>query len=241
MQNVNVQKQNQQVAQNQPGHNSKKQSLVKFIVGIVVILVSVGAYFAYQQFIASPQSNQDSQPVVDQNRETGLAQVDSESDTSDTVPAGSKEALPPIKDDPAADIASEAKLKVTSSKSGYSAGDQFTAQVNLSSPTVPEGVEFVLSYDPNILANVSLEKGQAFSTYLKTNVYQDKGKIKVVIIKNPGEEINLQAQTNLVTITGNVKQAGELSLSFDEKQTIVAATGGKDILKSTEALKIKVQ
>ncbi len=241
MQNVNVQKQNQQVAQNQPGPNSKKQSLVKFIAGIVVILVSVGGYFAYQQFVASPQSNQDTQPAVNQNGETGLAQVDSESDTSNTVPAGSKESLPPIEDDPATEIASEAKLAVSSPKSEYSVGDQLTAQVNLSSPTVPEGVEFVLSYDPQILSNVTLEKGEAFSTYLKTNVYQDKGKIKVVIIKNPGEEINLQPQTPLINIKADIKQAGSFSFEFEQGQTIVAATGGKDILQDTESLTVQVQ
>lgn len=247
MQNVNVQGQNNQPAQNQSGPSSNQNAL-KFIVGVVVILVGVGGYFGYQQFLAKSQSEQGKQPAISQdktdkntNDETGLAQIDKEAAGSDTAPAGSEGSLPPIKDDQSQQVSSEASLTVTSSKSNYSVGDKFTGQVNLSSPTVPEGVEFVLSYDPQILTNVSLEKGQSFSTYLKTNVYQDKGKIKVVIIKNPGEEINLQGQTNLVSISGDVKQAGRLSLSFDEEQTIVAATGGKDILQSTKDLTVQVQ
>jgi cytoskeletal protein RodZ len=247
MQNLNSKGQNNQPAQNQSSF-SPNQNALKFIVGVVVILVGVGAYFGYQQFLAKPQSEQGKQPAVSQdktdkntNDETGLAQIDNDATGSDTAPAGSEDSLPPIEEDQSEQISSDASLTVASSQSNYSVGDKFTGQVNLSSPTVPEGVEFVLSYDPQILTNVNLEKGQSFSTYLKTNVYQDKGKIKVVIIKNPGEEINLQGQTNLVTISGDVTQAGQLSLSFDEEQTIVAATGGKDILQTTEDLTVQVQ
>ncbi|MEA2056818.1 MAG: cohesin domain-containing protein [Patescibacteria group bacterium] len=247
MQNANAQNQVVQPGESQstqaPTNNVSPDTkkLLKIVAGLTIILVAVGGYLAYQQTkLKNQQANQEvSEKKNLDNKKTGLADVDIASDGSETLPVGSKEALPPIEEEEQ-QASSNANLSITSSKASYQVGETFTAEVKLASAVVPEGVEFVLNYDPQLLSNVALEKGTVFSTYLKTNVYPDKGKIKVVIIKNPGENITLQPSTTLVTISGQTAQAGSLALSLEESEAIVAVAGGKNVLQGTKGLTVKV-
>jgi len=232
----------------QSSQSSKKDP--KIFVGLLLLLLIVigGAVFSIMQ-----SKQQTKNPVLDEEQivqqegtdklqGTGsLSEVKEVDPKSDSAGEVHQEDLPPATSEMTAPAVQDATLSISSNKTTYAVGDQLTAKVMLEVGQQPDGVEFVLTFDPVKLTNVQVQEGNVFTTYLKTNVYQDKGKVKVVVIVNPEETIDVSQPIEVITLTGTTSGTGVLELGFDKEQTLVAANWGKDILKSANSLQVQVK
>jgi hypothetical protein len=149
--------------------------------------------------------------------------------------------LPAIPSDMTQELPVETTISVQSPSEVVTVGQAVTLQIIAASDQAVDGVEFVLTYDPTLLSNVSMTKGTTFSTFIREEVNGESGRISVGMIANPGETVTLGANTVLVTITGTAARPGEAVFSFEQNRTMVAAGGGQNILKNTRGLSLMIQ
>jgi hypothetical protein len=138
-------------------------------------------------------------------------------------------------------VVKDTTLNIISDQSAYAVGDQIETAVQLSTSEQPDGVQFVISYNPQLLTNVSTTAANDFGYLLTNSVDQEAGRIKVVLLRNQGEEIEPAADMGVITITGTAAQAGKLELSFEQDKTKVAAGGGQSILDKANNLTVTLQ
>lgn len=133
-----------------------------------------------------------------------------------------------------------ANLILSCGQSSYTVGESVSCAVALKTAELPDGAEFLLTYDSSLLSAVTLTPGTAFANYLVKKVNPDTGKIKVTVVRNPAEQPALNEVIELATITGTAAQAGQLALNFDLAGTVVAANGGQNILSQPTNLVITI-
>jgi hypothetical protein len=165
---------------------------------------------------------------------------------SDTSPDGEElnvnaEELPPISEDFRPKVPKNGTLSLVAEQDQVSVGSTLTVQVLLTVETQPDGVEFMLQYNPEQLADVKVEPSEEFPNYVKNNVYPDHGKLKVMIMRSPGQDLEPKPNMKVGTLTATVQQAGEISLDFVQDQTLVAGAGGQSLLEQTKPLTITAQ
>jgi hypothetical protein len=220
--------------QSSPQEASTPQKPVKLIVlgGLVMLLLLAG-------ILLFSRSNRQSTSLSDLSttEPTDFTEVVVVNDGNEPV----EQPLPPMPAELSQALPTQTEIAVISNADTVAVGQPVTLQVVASSEQTVDGIEFVLTYDPTFLSNVTVTKGSAFTTYIRQEVNSESGRVSVTMIANPGENITLSPNTVLATITGTAALSGEAIFSFDQNRTIVAAGGGQNILKNTKGFALMIQ
>ncbi len=234
--------------QAQSNHKNNKARLLR-LGGLVLTLLLGGSYYVYSQYLQTDSSSR--KDLATQKGPESASQSGSQGTVAQNeagkVVSGAKPAqqvsptkLPEFSEKIKQPVTKKSMLIVKPAQNSYAAGEQVSFDVVLTGTEVPDGIEFILNYDPQLLGSLQLAQGNVFSSYLKKQVNQQEGKIQVVIIREPGQEISLTQENLLVTVTGTALKAGQLALTFDQDRTMAAANAGQDILESVQGATLQI-
>ena len=215
-----------------------KNKKILLVIFVLVVLIVVG-YYVYQNLSKPSTQETVQEPTLTNSSLLSDELVRSEEITSDES-TQVQQNLPPVDKELIPDVVKDTVLSIQTNSQTIAVGDALEATVSLSTSVVPDGVEMIISYDPQILTQVQLEPINTFGSFLGQKVDQQQGKIKAVFLRNPQDDPDLSSSLSLLKITGVVARSGSLSLSFDQIATKVAASGGQDVLQDLVDLSINV-
>lgn len=215
------------------------QSYKKFGAGVLIIVVLLlTGLTVYQYFftdksrksIKRPQSVVQPTPVKD-------------ADMENVVEVGGQQLAKDPKPDPLPETARQnvpktAIMTIVPDKSAYQVGETMSAKIMMRVPTEPDGAELILIYPADMLSGVVFTPG-SFGTYVKNNVYPEKGKIRVVAIRNTNQEFEA-GDVELGTLTAVATKLGAVNISFDSEHTLIAANAGENILDKTQPAQFNI-
>lgn len=220
------------------------QQKIKKLSTIIILLTIVGisAVALYQRLRpeVEPADNQVSQQQAvggEDKPRTLPAQVQIDSGSQIKKPGSDKEveksSLPPVAKT-AGSVEGSASLGLSGTKI-YSQGGEVALDVIFDSAQVADGIEFGISYPVDKLSSVQFVPAATGLNYLKTEVDQDAGRIRVIALRNPGAKLSI-GEISLGNISAVAKGSGQVELDFIDEESLVAASGGKDILQSTQGI-----
>jgi len=131
-------------------------------------------------------------------------------------------------------------LSLAANQDAYRVNDSIEIIVNMQTEIEPDGVQFVILYDPQLLTNVGLEPINNFGSFIINEVDEQAGKIKAMLLRDPQETVAVNTNQPLLKITAQAVKAGKLSLTFDQEKTKIAAAAGQDVLKNVTNLTVDV-
>lgn len=216
-----------------------KNKKILLVIFILMVLIVIG-YYIYQNLTKKTSSQESIQEQALTNSSLLSDELVRSEEITSNESTQPQQNLPPVDKELVPDVAKDTVLSLQTNSQTITVGDTLEATVSLSTSVVPDGVEMVISYDPQALTQVQLEPINTFGSFLGQKVDQGQGKIKAVFLRNPQDNPDLSSSLLLLKITGVVAQPGSLSLSFDQVETKVAAAGGQDVLQDLVDLSIVV-
>ncbi len=232
--------------------NNRKKGSKKFFylaIGVVLlVLTGLGYLFFGQDLFGNKfgSKNEASERSVG-TQETKLAEEQATANDEQKLKvqvqdvSSTQNDLPELDKSAQKQVIKDTVINIVSTQDIYQTGDQVTAKVQLSTSEQPDGVQFVINYDPQLLTGVTTTAINDFGYLINNSVDQETGRIKLVLLRNQGEEIAPAADMGIIEITGTTAQAGELNFSFDQEKTKVAAGGGQSILDKASGLTLTLQ
>lgn len=225
---------------------SKNDQQAAIAIGLFFVLILAGFGFYYWRQKQAQRVSLDAVPVVrevnelpqqDQNQNQGTNSGSVVADTeADSQPDQVQQLPPNVKKE----VTKDTTLILEADKQTYQVGDNFNLNVYMTGTEVPDGVQFLLEYDPVQVTQVEFEKGTVFSMYLQTEVDTEQGEVWVMVVRSPGEELELEPRTLIGAVSGQFTQAGQIEFGFNQDRTKVAAGAGQNILQAATGLKLTV-
>ncbi len=213
------------------------------IVALVLLLVgSVAAYLLLNKSSEAPISTTitqetrdfiDPQEISEGQDSTRLQQLEDEQEL--------EQDLPPLDEEMSQPVAKDTTLSLLSNQASYQVGQQLEALIQLEGSVMFDGVQAIISYNPEILQNVQVIQVSEFGSLISNKIESETGRIKFVLVRNPQEEVDLSQANSLIKISGDISQTGALTLSFDRDNTMVSGAAGKEILEVVNDLTVSVQ
>lgn len=232
---------NNELQFSQNAHNKTKGTKTPLILLAVIVLLVAG-YFAYRLTLGQTQL-----PNEDATTTSGLSQYlepESNNQEEPSEPTDlaqrtvEQDDLPPVEDMPVA--VQDSRLFLTAEKETYKMGEAINLTLLLAATETPDGIQFVINYDPTLLSQVKLTSTNTFGDYIMQKVDSD-GKIKGMLLRNPQETVDVSQPLSLMTIAGVASRSGQLTFSFNQEETQVAAAAGQDILENALDLSLTIE
>jgi hypothetical protein len=207
--------------------SSKNNKKPLYIGVLILVTVTVLAYVFLGDQLVDPEILNISDPDDISQQLESSDQSQPTTDSSDLEDEVVEQLdLPPIDD--VIEASQDSRLVISSEKQVYQVGESVSMTLLLATATVPDGIQFIINYDQNLLSQVEIQPINSFGSYLTQKV--EDGAIKGILLRNPQEEVDVSSSLPLLRITGVAAQAGELKLAFDQEETQVAAQAGQDVL-----------
>ncbi len=137
-------------------------------------------------------------------------------------------------------IEADNELFITSDKDSYQSGETIQLTVSLETKVEPDGLQFIINYNPERIGKLEIEEINSFGSYLIAEVDHEVGEIKAVLLRSPNEEVDISSKISLLRITGTASQPGDLIFSFEAEETQLAAEAGQNILDNVVDLSVVV-
>ena len=133
-------------------------------------------------------------------------------------------------------------IYLQSDNSSYSRGETFNINVIVSSSKrdIADGVEFVLTYDPEIIQIQEIIQGPFFSIYPLKQIDNEKGEVKVMALQGANENKPLNEEI-IVTLSIAPLQSGQTDFDFIKDKTHIAGYGGQDLLENIVGLSLEIE
>ncbi|HQM15742.1 MAG TPA: cohesin domain-containing protein [Candidatus Woesebacteria bacterium] len=240
----NAAQNNPQPVETLPLTASKKSSTL-LIIGVAVLIVIVIGVLAFLQW---QQSRELKQLVPDQNgtQRGGLSELIDSSQSSSVEEIEESEAqpqtdLPPLDSAQQPPVSQDSVLKLELANESVQTGESIEMKLVLTTSVQPDGIQFLITYDPQLLSQVQLEPANTFGSFLSLTVDESAGKIKGALLRNPSESVGVTSPLSIIKVKGKANGAGKLSMIFDKEYTQVAAAGGQEILDKAVDLSVDIR
>lgn len=225
-------KESQQLQQPENSSPVSKKALLISLCLLVLTAVGFYSFSAWNQNTEQQLQQLEKEPSSEKTKEKIQVNIQDVSSANNDLPKVDEKIKEPVVKD--------TRLTIESSKDTYQSGQTANFIVKLSASQQPDGVQFVIDYDPASLTNVTAQAVNEFGNIVTSQVDQQKGRIKLVLLRNPSEVIKPSADMKLLEIKGLIASSNQFSLNFDLDKTKVSAKGGQSILKQAEDLTINL-
>jgi len=216
-------------------HQPKKLVIILAIV-LFFLVISVVTYFIF--FAPKESVNQLDLATTGTQKASDSTQVQKQK--AKILDVSSAQQDLPSTDNLAPKVEKINSLSLAANQDAYRVNDSIEIIVNMQTEIEPDGVQFVILYDPQLLTNVGLEPINNFGSFIINEVDEQAGKIKAMLLKDPQETVAVNTNQPLLKITAQAVKAGKLSLTFDQEKTKIAAAAGQDVLKNVTNLTVDV-
>lgn len=237
----NTAQNNQQPMTSPPQTITKKRSSLILIGAAAVLMIAIG-FLAFQQW----QQSRVLKEVTPEYQRGGLSELMDSSLSSSVEEIEQNETqpqtgLPPLDSDQQPPVSQDAVLQFEVANNSIQAGEMVEMKLVLATSTQPDGVQFVITYDPKLLTQVQLEPANTFGSFLSLTVDETAGKIKGALLRNPSETVSVSSPLAIMTVKGKLASTGMLLMAFDKLNTKVAAAGGQEILEEAVDLSVDIR
>ncbi len=138
------------------------------------------------------------------------------------------------------EVKENARIYITSDRNTYNVNEGFQISVyGDGNGEIIDGVEYILEYNPDKIELQNPIPGQFF-TYLKNEIDNQKGEAQIITI----QELNVEKPMNnelLTTYTIVPKEEGTVKIGINQKESSMAAYGGKELLGQIGPLTISIK
>lgn len=131
-------------------------------------------------------------------------------------------------------------LSAVSDKDTYQLGETIQVIVNLDTKVEPDGLQFIIGYNPDLVSELKIEEINSFGSFLVSEVDEEAGEIKAVLLRSPNEEVQTSSTLGLLRITATAERKGNLTFSFDRDRAQLAGEAGLDILDNVVDLSVVI-
>lgn len=131
-------------------------------------------------------------------------------------------------------------LSLVSDKDTYQLGETIQVIVNLDTEAEPDGLQFIIDYNPDLVSELKIEEINSFGSFLISEVDEEAGEIKAVLLRSPNEEVQTSSTLGLLQITAAAERKGNLTFSFDRDRAQLAGEAGMDILDNVVDLSVVI-
>jgi hypothetical protein len=207
-------------------HPALQLSIFLFMILLISLVLTLPFYINQEKSVVSEE-----QIIVDQTRPPAnkvepLAQKQEELSEIDAVVKPS--------------VSASSILKLESDQASYRVGEVIELQLKLTTLDLPDGIDFLIFYNSDLLTQVSIETVNPVGSFLSTELTTETGEIRGTWLRNPDEELDSMEELSLLKITAPAKRKGTVIFSFEQSQTQVAGLGGQEMLKEAKGLKIEI-
>lgn len=204
----------------------------------IVIAILLGLAIVLSLLLMKKQENSQAPEFIQSQEQVQTLNDSNEINMPAVEDEPAVQALPPIEDKLA--VRDKADLSLVSVKESYQVGEQIQVTLQLESGVTPDGVQYVIKFNPMQITEVRVEPANSFGSFVTNRVDLQTNEIKGMLLREPQEEVNLAVPQGIVTIYGVTTQAGNLRFEFDLERTEIAAAGGQDVKGDVRDLSLLV-